>query len=265
MINIYTGKKGIIYTCKTKTKVLISSIIRNIEPWAGKFLNSISGLRGDNIDVSYLLIEGNSTDRTYSIIERWADSKINVTLVKHDLPETMKTMDRVMASVELIADIEDYYATVDYIMLIDADIINMPNNMLASLIENMKNYKADIIAPYVLIAGIDHFYDTHVFRTNNKRFDGAPPYAPDNKIHNTPFKVDSAGTCLLFKTKVFADVIAENKKYRKMCRERNVDGYICVCGTAKRMGYRIFADPTVIIRHVNFNDYWIRWHSVENW
>lgn len=246
--------------------VLIASTIRNFEPWADRFLDNIGALNNSSLDVCYLLIEGNSTDRSYHILSKWVNSNNSngnaAALVKYDLPEEMDTMDRVIASIELIADI---LVNMDYIMLIDADIVETPNNMLTALIEHMNSYNADIIAPYVLIEDTDHFYDTHVFRTNNKRFDCGPPYAPDNKTHTTPFKVDSAGTCLLFKTEVFIEAIAENKKWREACRKDNVDGYICICGTAKRMGYQILADPTVVIRHANLNKYGIQWHDVNDW
>lgn len=250
-----------------KESVLVSSIIKDAESWITLFLNNISALNdNDNLDVSYLLIEGNSTDRTYSIIERWTNnSKLNATLVKHDLPETMKTMDRVMASIELIADINEYYAAdTDYIMLIDCDVV-IPSNLLTALIRSMRDCKADIIAPYVLIEGTDKFYDTHAFRMNNEKFGHAPPYTPNNKAYTTPFEVNSAGTCLLFRSDVFMDVVVENKKYREACRKQNADGYLCICTTAKRMAYRIFADPTVKIYHANLTEYGLRWHDVTYW
>lgn len=248
-----------------EAKVLVASIIRNFEPWADRFLDSIRTLNNSNLDVCYLLIEGNSTDRTYHILRKWVDScnDGNAALVKHDLPEEMRVVDRVMASIELIVDIAD--SIVDYIMLIDSDIIEIPNNTLKTLIANIKRYNADIIAPYVFIVGIDHFYDTHVFRKNNKEFDASPPYAPDHKAYNAPFEVDSAGTCLLFKSNIFVDVVMENKKYRRAYQERGVDGYIGLCNTARKMGYRILADPTVRICHVNLNEYGIPWHRAEDW
>lgn len=251
-----------------KESVLVSSIIKDAELWIKPFLRNIRALNdSDNLNLDYLFIEGNSDDETYPILSRWRDNcKLNVTLVKHDLPEEMATIDRVMASIELIADIQNYLATdTDYIMLIDADIVEMPSNMLTILTENMKSHSADIIAPHVLIAGTDKFYDTHVFRMNKKNFVRTAPYAPDNKTHATPFEVDSVGTCLLFKSDVFMDVIVENRKYRKACRKENVDGYLCICSTAKRIGYRILADPTVRIAHVNFTKYNKSWHSTNYW
>lgn len=250
-----------------RMSVLISAVIKDAELWIDRFLSGISALNSnDNLDVNYLLIEGNSTDKTYSIIERWVNSsKQNITLVKHDLPEEMKTIDRVMASIELITDIPNYLPTdTDYIMLIDCDVA-IPSNLLTALIGSMRDYNADIIVPYVLIAGTDRFYDTHVFRMNDKKFNPTPPYAPDNKAYTSPFEVDSIGTCLLFKSTVFMDVIVENKKHRKACRERNVDGYLCICGTAKRMGYRILADPTVRIYHADLTQYNMNWHSTDEW
>ncbi len=249
-------------------KVLITSIVRNIEPWAGKFLNSLTRLKnGDLDDVNYLLIEGNSDDETYSILSRWRDNcKLNVALVKHDLPEEMAAIDRVMASVELIADIELCLASdMEYILLIDADIVEIPNNVLTTLIEDMGNRKADIIAPYVLISGTDKFYDTHVFRMNNKKFNHAPPYTPNNKACTSPFEVDSAGTCLLFKSNVFVDVIAENKKHREEYQMQKTDGYLGLCKTAKLLEYQIFADPTVRIFHANLTAYGLQWHDITYW
>ncbi|GAH26517.1 unnamed protein product [marine sediment metagenome] len=249
-------------------KVLISSIVRNIEPWAGKFLNSLTHLKNGSLDdVDYLLIEGNSTDETYSLLNKWVDScKLNVTLIKHDLPETMDTMDRVMTSIELISDIELYLTSnMDYIMLIDADTIEIPNNVLTTLIEDMKKCNADIIAPYVLIAGTDKFYDTYVFRMNNKKFGHAPPYTPDKETYTTPFEVDSVGTCLLFKSSVFMNVIVENKKYREEYQKLKMDGYLGLCKTAKALGYLIFADPTVRITHANLTTYGLRWHDITYW
>lgn len=249
-------------------KILISAIIRNIEPWADKFLSGISGLKNDSINVSYLLIEGNSTDETYPKLQKWADcNNENVAaLVKYDLPEEMATMNRVMASIELISEIVKFYSIdMEYIMLIDADIIEVPDNLLTTLIEHIKNYNADIIAPYVLIAGTDKFYDTHVFRMNNKKFGHIPPYTPDNKAYTTPFEVDSVGTCLLFKADVFMEVVMENKKHREEYHNQKVDGYLGLCRTAKLLGYHIFADPTVRIAHADLTAYELQWHDIKDW
>lgn len=249
-------------------KILVSSIIRNIEPWADKFLSGISNMKNDNLDIEYLLIEGNSTDETYSILQKWIgdNNNGNAALVKYDLPEEMNTMDRVMASIELIADMSDCSPDIaDYIMLIDADIVEIPDNMLTTLIEDMKSHKADIVAPYVLIAGTDKFYDTYVFRMNNKKFNHAPPYTPNNKEYNTPFEVDSAGVCLLFRLDVFIGVMVKNKKYRGEYQKQKTDGYLGLCRTAKLMNYRIFTNPTVRIFHANLTTYGLRWHDVAYW
>ena len=250
--------------------MLISSIIKDAELWITQFLNNITVTalnNTDSLDVNYLLIEGNSNDETYPILSRWADNcKLNVMLVKHDLPEEMAAIDRVMDSIELIPEIIDFYSIdARYIMLIDSDIIKLPSNMLTNLIDDMENSKADIIAPYVLISGTDKFYDTHVFRMNNEKFGHAPPYTPNNKAYNAPFEVDSAGTCLLFRSDVFMDVITENKKHREEYRNQKMDGYIGLCKTAKLLGYRTLADPTVKIYHVNLTTYGLRWHSVADW
>jgi hypothetical protein len=132
------------------------------------------------------------------------------------------------------------------------------------LIDHMAKYKADIIAPYVLIEGTNHFYDTYVFRTTDKKlFRSEPPHTPNN--YNTPFEVSSVGTCMLFKAGVFMNVITENREYRKMRHKQSYYGYLCVCDTARRLGYRIFADPTVIITHTDLPKYGHGWHTIEFW
>jgi glycosyltransferase involved in cell wall biosynthesis len=243
-------------------RILIASPIRNIGPWALKFLSTIIALNSNpHLDIKYLFIEGNSTDGTYKILSKWADNYKQVTLIKHDLPKEMVTKDRVMESIELIIDLA---GDTDYIMLVDADILEVPDNMPLTLIENMAKYKADIIAPYVLIEGTNKFYDTYVFRTTDKKlFRSEPPYTPNN--YNTPFEVSSVGTCMLFKAGVFMKVITENREYRKMRHKQSYYGYLCVCATARRLGYRIFADPTVIITHADLPKYGYGWHTIEFW
>lgn len=246
-------------------KVLISAIIKDAELWITQFLSNISALNdNDNLDIDYLFIEGNSTDKTYSILSNWIDDcNQNVILIKHDLPEEMERIDRVMDSIELIPEVMNFYnVDTDYIMLIDADIIE--TDMLTTLIAHMESYKVDIIAPYVLIASTNRFYDTHVFRMNNKNFSAAPPYTPNKKGFNSPFEVDSAGACLLFKSNIFIDVIRENKKYRKEYNSQKKDGYLGLCKTAKLMNYRIFVDPTVRIYHINLIKHNI-FHRADYW
>ena len=119
-----------------------------------------------------------------------------------------------------------------HVLLADSDVVKMPNK----IIQKLKAQDKDILAPYVWVR--DHippmFYDTNVFRVNGKRFHPFNPPQPKET-----FRVDSVGTFLMIKSKVFKEI-----PYRDY-------PHLVFCNDARAKGYEVWADPRIKVWHLD--------------
>lgn len=131
----------------------------------------------------------------------------------------------------------------DYVMWFDSDMIFAPDT-LEKMVEHMKD--KDIVsglyfrrsAPYspVLFSKLD-------FDGNVKKWEGYDNYP------NETFEVEGIGFgCVMMKTSVLVDMACEFVNWFEP-----MDGFgedLAFCRRAKKLGYRIWCDPTIKCGHV---------------
>lgn len=123
----------------------------------------------------------------------------------------------------------------DVVLYVESDIVWSPWEVWSLLqMAGRRHEGFDIIAPMIW-AG-DSFYDVFLYRKNGSRFAPFAPYHSDL----TPglCEVDSAGSCLAFRSELAIDVKVNGKM-----------GLLSWCESARNQGYRIAVDTYSNVRH----------------
>jgi len=211
--------------------VFVGVPVKNCAFWLPRFLQQLDKLS----DISrVVIIFGDSVDPTFDVVTQW------MTITEHDveLYREPKNM-RAQTSAQIGAIYRDFQQLVDegserHVLLLDADIMTIPRN----LIQKLMKYDKDIMAPYIWIK--DHvpprFYDCHVFRVGGYRFHPFSPPMNNNEL----IKLDSAGTCLLVKRRPFLEV-----------PYKNIWPHMMFCRDARIQGYEVWADPKTTVEHLD--------------
>jgi hypothetical protein len=201
----------------------------------------------------FYVAEGDSVDNTWAGLNAWAERDARVRLGKHDLHFTrfkgsVADTDRLrccsfMASYARAMALTDGWA--DWLLWVESDLIWEPD-LLARLMATGKDY----VAPWVMVNlagnGADDpavlrrgeasqlwFYDTWGFRhTDGRHF---TPLEPRPKV---PFRINSAGSCLLVRAEV-----------ARRSNEVNDLAIVGWCDQARAAGYEVWADPATEVWH----------------
>jgi hypothetical protein len=211
--------------------VFVGVPIKNCGFWLSRFLQQLDGLS----DVSrVVLIYGQSSDATLDVVTQW------MVYTEHDVELYRESsLMKAESSAQISAIYRDFQSLMkdgdeEHALLLDADIMKVPRN----LIQKLKKYDKDIIAPYVWIK--DHnprrFYDVFVFRTGGCRFHPFDPPMNNNNL----FRLESVGTCLLVKRKPFIEI-----------PYRDPYPHMSFCSDARVQGYEVWADPKTTIEHLD--------------
>ena len=237
--------------------ICVCSLFRNSENNVDTYFANILRLRRKNVRLSFVLIEGDSSDNTYGKIESYIKKVPRLILKKIDkrtiVYGSVANPVRLKALSELANDaiVTALRFKPDYILWLESDIL-YDYDILERLIQKNK----DLIAPLVLRKGSDKFYDIWAFRSgnkineNNKRRDrGWLPRGcftveyPYHECFNPdkPFEVDSCGSVLLIKSKV----VIEGARFSK---KESIVGF---CKSAKKHGFSVWVDPTTKVYHPN--------------
>lgn len=212
--------------------VFVGVPVKNCAAWLPRFLQQVDGLS----DVSRVVfIYGQSRDPTLDVITQWmvnTDHEVEI----YREPSNLS----VLTSAQIGVIYRDFQQLVregneTHALMLDSDIMKMPRN----LIQRLKDYDKDIIAPYVYIlyhGPGDCFYDTYCFRIGGYRFHPFHPPMNNNEL----FKIDSVGTCVLSKRKVFLEVPYQNNW-----------PHMSFCNDARVQGYEVWADPKTRIEHLD--------------
>jgi len=225
-------------------RVAIASLVRDQAKWLHRFLHGIAYLdySQPQLNPAFAFLEGNSTDGSLDLLGEWLARQkkhgIPFQLRKIDMDKQLETPARLaFLRNELLKLVGD----ADYVLMIDADVVNIP----ADLLKRLLSHRKDIVAPMVMIEGTDAFYDTLAFRMGGLRF------APNMRIWGTnPIPVDSVGTCYLMNK-----CVASQVRYGAGESEQ-----VAFCNQAREKGFGVFVDPTLRIDHVNFTAYGLPWH-----
>jgi len=214
----------------------------------------------DRIEV--YAVEGDSVNNTTEMIRNSAQGHnvtVNISHHHHGYPnwgsiessERMGALTGVMKT--LMASVDP--SEVDVCQYVESDLI-WDRETIGKLIGHVKDsllvYNPiklgltffDILSPLIM-AG-ENFYDVWAFRDQDgNRFGPFPPFCKylagawdGNYMETDPLEVNSVGSCLAFRSELARNVIVEGEE----C-------LVSWCNSARKQGYKIAVDPTLIVRH----------------
>jgi len=208
--------------------VMIGTMVKNSGQWLEKYFGNILNWTYPKEKLRFVFVYGKSTDNSLEILKKYKNI-INMEVYLEPNDSALRIGGAQMAA-SIYNDWKELLEE-DYFLLLDSDVIFTPNN----LIEELMKVKADIIAPYPYCYGKEYFYDSWIFRIDNKRFS---PHDPPGKGLNIPIKVDSVGTCFLTHKECFLRVPITNPYPN-----------LSFCNNARKMGYTVVACPYIKIYH----------------
>jgi hypothetical protein len=219
----------------TKMSVMIGVPIKDAAVWLPRFLYQLDKLS----DVSRIVfIYGTSQDPTLQMLQTWENETAHVTEIIYE-----PAMGKVLSAAEIALLYEDFQSILGeegwedetHFMLLDSDIMDVPED----LVQQLKEQDKDIIAPFVWVdrSNPHQFFDVHCFRLYGYRFH---PFDPPDPYDGEPFEVDSVGSCYLVKREVFDRVAYENPH-----------PHMKFCENAVNDGYEVWAHPGITIQHLD--------------
>lgn len=227
-------------------KCVVGTLMFNCAKWFRRFTNSVDRLTYPKLEVR--VVASSSTDGSDALLNAWRFKMEGRGRICETIYVEPPRENRDVRMAFLRNKMLEHCQDVDYVLMIDSDLVSFPSN----LIELLLLHKKDIIAPMVYIEGIDQFYDTFAFRLNGTRFDVAypkHPFVPPEICGKDPVELTSVGTCYLMRGDV-----ARTVKY---------DGgdfdHVLFCKSARERGFKVWVDPTVRVEHVNFDAYGETW------
>ena len=227
-------------------KVLVAFLVRDCEKWLNRFLLCLEQLEYLKEQLRFAIIEGNSKDDTWHMVNQFASQQDQVWFKKIDLDESLARHKRLAVLRNKL--LEEALEDEEFVFWIDSDIVEFSPSLLRDLIKA----NVDVIAPYVLIEGTDKFYDHLAFRKDGVKF-----MFPDGfaimELPKELFEVDSVGTCML----VRADVYRRGVRYPEDHPESEQVGF---CELAKKKGFKIFVNPNLKVFHAELPRYGYSWH-----
>jgi len=215
--------------------VMIGVPIKDSAVWLPRFLTQLEKLDYvSRIVFSY----AESRDPTLQLLKQWENETRHSTEIIHE-----PAMPGPLSAAEIAAVYKDFqdmlgekgWKEETHFLLLDADIMEVPADLIQRLIKHDK----DIIAPFVYVdrAIPRQFFDVHCFRLYGYRFH---PFSPPDPYDGEPFEVDSVGSCYLVEHDVF-----------KLIEYENPHPHIRFCDNALDEGYEVWADPGIEILHLD--------------
>jgi len=226
-------------------KTIAYTPVKNASIWLPVFTTQLERLEGvDEVVFTY----GESDDLTLQMLRDYSKKSKKRIRIKKEPP-----LGQVYSSAQIgktYEDFQKYFETTDYdqVLMVDADLMRMPQNLVARL----SRHKKDIIAPYIWTlyhdAPTQMFYDSYVFRYKGYRFH---PFSPPLN-NGKPLQLDSVGTCFLIKRKPFLDTTyGDPYPHKKFCDE------------SREKGYEVWADPSTAVQHVDLGRFGMFHHQLE--
>ena len=224
-------------------KVPVFVPVKDCALWLPRFLSMLDKL--DNVD-RVVFSYGKSRDLTLTYILQFKESSRH----KVEIYEEPRKLHAVSSGM-IGAIYRDFQALMTpddtHALLIDADIMVAPRNLISRLQRHGKN----IIAPYpwVLYNKPRRFYDSYVFREGgHKFFEWDPPHGDEKK----PVQLDSVGTCMLVERECFLATPYDDPY-----------PHLRFCDESREKGYEVWADPATKIYHIDLLKLGIRHYPIE--
>lgn len=291
---------------KDLKNILICSLFKNGEKYLDRFLDSLKNeivnttrqkkinQKEHNINIELCFIEGNSTDNTFDILNKFCIElndihKINYTLEKLNLNDSLERFQKLamLRNMLIKLGLKNRH---HYILMVDSDII-FEKNLIIKLIESIEKNNADIVTPLVTIENFrtfdnDYFYDTLAsIDENGKNLEHNFPYFFVNEdiidekiikkiIYKMPIEMKSVGTCYLIKAEIYNLNDFQNYSVNKCYKETENKIINKYSGNEKseqieffenlnsnnKNKYKIILDPSIKILHVNLENIGLIWH-----
>ena len=227
-------------------KVALGSAFRNsvsnrqFDRWITQALSLAWLLRRNGHEMTVIMAEGDSNDRTREVIDTFLDEgavsgvRVDVT---HGQPWFGSTehAER-FAALQGVGNgiLEAITTDIDVLVYVESDLIWEAFEIL-SLIERL-SAAVDVVAPLIFAGSC--FYDIFAYRDlDGVRFG---PFAPFHSSleAQTFVEVGSAGSCLVMKGEV-----------ARKCRVDATSGLVGFCADARQQGFRIWVDSDRTVRH----------------
>jgi len=220
----------------TAPKIMVCITSKNDAMHLDEFFKEMEALDYPKENLRWVWMYGKSVDNTLDkILEFHKSRKYKYAVYQEPLfynatRSSMWIADLCNAFKPLIKDEE-------YVLFLDTDIKKIPPDTLKKLVQANK----DIVAPFVWNdTKPRRFFDTYVFRYRKKPFGAYDIYKPPFMDSKVPVKVDSVGTFVLIKEKVFKAISWENPA-----------PHFQFCKNARKVGYTVWTLPYVSLIHAN--------------
>jgi len=215
-------------------KILIVTPIKNDANYLQRHFSAWEKVDYPREKIRWVWIYGHSKDNTKETLEKYFLGREWNCEIYHE-PKFKNLTDSAMWIADVMNAARKLYRGEDFVLIEDGDIVKIVPDLLKELIR----LDLDIIAPYVWHDGREKdFFDTYVFRDLN-----GVKY-PINNVpfigHIEPVEMNSVGTMVLIKGKIFSEIEFENP-----CPT------LQFCNNARRKGYRIWTAPWVNIFHAD--------------
>lgn len=221
-------------------QVMVAMPVKNDEAWLGACLAALLRMDYPHERLRFVFCYGLSTDNTKRIIEE-AFAKNGVAYEILDERETSRPLKNALYLADTMNLLQAQLADEDYILYADADIVEIPKDLLKELIRTDK----DIVAPtpmFEISPGQLVFYDTYVFRDLHGR-DFTPVQRNANHPwlkQNMPVEMMSIGTLGLVTRQVAHRV-----------HWGDPVPWLQYCLDAREKGFRVWTLPFLRIGHAS--------------
>jgi len=219
------------------SNVTIVSPFRDNEHQIAAYWQRINALRWPADSLRFVLVEGDSTDRTWYELGRIAVDDARARAVKQEVfdkkhpsvinPRRFKNLARVFNAGLNSVDLD----WSDFVLMLPSDV-----TYGANLLNKLTAWNRDIIAPFVWLN--DMFYDTWAFVQNGQNWHNFKRQELST-YGEQPVQMDSVGCVTLMRSAVLAAGI----RYPEMDVDRGL------CRLAREHGFSVWADPTTQVQH----------------
>lgn len=219
-------------------KILFGSIVRDGASYLPRYWEQLNSLT-DTYEIGLIITEGDSVDSTWEMLWELYPRQFDLYTYQysHNGPkfgsvDNPTRWTNIAKTWNYMLDNCNKFQEYDYFCYMEADLI-WNKETIDKLVEGMDEF--DCVAPMSML-GQEWFYDTWGHRSNGMNFTANYPYHPyfNNCLRYMP--LESAGSCILMKSKV-----AQN------CRLSLKDAMIG--HDIIKQGYSFVLDKTAIVNH----------------
>lgn len=198
--------------------------------------NALKGLRDSStLDISLVIVDNNSTDRTKELLERLEG---NVSIISN--PKNLHFLESV--------NMARTYVKTEYIALLNNDAV-LDENALEEAVECIQRY-----SDHAIIGGKVLHFDGYIQDAGSIVFsDGSCKglgrrFTPNHHLFNFERQVDYVSGAFFFTTKrIFDSLKGFNEKFKPAYYEESD-----LCFRARASGIPIIYNPNIVIKHLEF-------------